>query len=119
MPTLAVANLRNVEMGPAIVEYLERIDATMAPFGGRFLVHGGPIELLEGRWSGDLIILEFPDRESARRWYHSADYQAILPLRTRHAEGDVLLIDTVPGDHRATDILAGISADGARAGERR
>jgi uncharacterized protein (DUF1330 family) len=107
MPTLAVANLRNVTMGPAIFEYLERIDATLEPFGGRFLVHGGPIELLEGRWSGDLIIIEFPDRDSARRWYHSAAYQAILPLRTTRAESDALLIDTVPGDHRATDALAG------------
>jgi uncharacterized protein (DUF1330 family) len=39
MPTLAVAHLRNVTMGPAIVTYLERLDATLAPFGGRFLVH--------------------------------------------------------------------------------
>ena len=107
MPTLAVANLRNVAMGPAIVEYLERIDATLQPFGGRFLVHGGPIELLEGHWSGDLIIIEFPNRETAKSWYHSAAYQAILPLRTEHAEGDALLIDTVPADHRATDVLAG------------
>lgn len=107
MPTLAMVNLRNVAMGPAIVEYLERIDATLRPFRGRFLVHGGPIELLEGHWSGDLIIVEFPDRASARSWYRSPAYQAILPLRTAHAEGDVLLIDTVPEDHRATDILAG------------
>ena len=105
MATLAIANLRNVVVGPAIVEYLERIDATLAPFGGRFLVHGDPVELLEGAWSGDLIILEFPDRERARRWYRSPDYRAILPLRTGNADGDVLLVDTVAPDHRATDIL--------------
>jgi uncharacterized protein (DUF1330 family) len=110
MPTFAVANLRNVVVGPAIVAYIERIDATLQPFGGRFRVHGGPIELLEGRWSGDLIILEFPDRERARAWYRSSAYQAILPLRTEHSDGDVLFIDTVPDDHRATDVLAGAGA---------
>jgi hypothetical protein len=34
-----------VTIGPAIAEYLERIDATLAPFGGRFAVHGGEVEV--------------------------------------------------------------------------
>ena len=109
MPTLAVASLRHVTMGPAIIEYLERIDATLEPFGGRFLVHGGPTELLEGAWSGDLVMIQFPDRDRARRWYHSAAYQAILPLRRDNSECDALLIDTVPEDHQATDILAQVA----------
>lgn len=106
LPALAVAHLRNVNMGPDIVEYLERIDATLEPYGGRFLVHGGTIDRLEGDWTGDLIIVQFPSREKARAWYESAAYQAIAPLRKRNAEGELILIDTVPADHRATDILA-------------
>jgi len=74
MPAYAVAHLRNVIPGPDIVAYLERIDATLAPFGGRFLVHGGPVELLEGRRLGDLIIIAFPDRAQARQWYMSPAY---------------------------------------------
>ena len=46
MPAYAVAHMRQATMGPAIVEYLERIDATLAPFGGRFLVHGGAAEVV-------------------------------------------------------------------------
>jgi uncharacterized protein (DUF1330 family) len=105
MPTLAVAHLRDVNMGAAIVEYLERIDATLAPYGGRFIVHGGEVERLEGDWSGNLVIIEFPDRTRARDWYASAAYGAILPLRLANAKGEVILIDTVSADHRATDIL--------------
>jgi uncharacterized protein (DUF1330 family) len=107
MSTFAVARLHRVNMGAEIVEYLERIDETLAPFGGRFLVHGGRLEVLEGKWPGDLIIIEFPDRETARAWYGSSAYQSILPLRTRNSQGDVVLIDAVPGNHRATDILNG------------
>jgi uncharacterized protein (DUF1330 family) len=92
-------------MGPAIVEDLERIDETLEPFGGRFLVHGGSIEQLEGNWQGDLVMIEFPDRERARAWYTSPGYQAILPLRTQNSACDVGLIDTVDRGHRATDIL--------------
>ncbi|MBP2302238.1 DUF1330 domain-containing protein [Azospirillum picis] len=105
MPTLAIANLRAVTMGPDITAYLERIDATLEPFAGRFLVHGDPMEVLEGHWSGDLVVIAFPDRDSALRWYRSPAYQRILPLRLANAEGDVCLIDTVPDGHRATDIL--------------
>ncbi len=105
LPALAVAHLRNVTMGPDIMEYLERIDATLEPYGGRFLVHGGPVDCLEGNWTGDLIIIQFPDRERARAWYASSAYREILPLRARNGEGEVILIDTVPADHRATDIL--------------
>ena len=36
MPAYAVAHLRNVNMGPSIEEYLQRIDATLEPFAGRF-----------------------------------------------------------------------------------
>lgn len=107
MCTYAVAHLHRVTMGPAIVEYLERIDATLAPFNGRFIVHGGRKELLEGRWDGDLVVIEFPDREHAREWYGSPAYQAILPLRTQNSVGDVILVDTVEEPHRATDVLRG------------
>jgi uncharacterized protein (DUF1330 family) len=107
MSTYAIAHLHEVTMGPAIVEYLERIDATLAPFGGRFVVHGGKVERLEGQWRGDLIVIGFPDRAHAQGWYRSPAYQAILPLRTANSVGDVILIDTVTAGHAATDVLAG------------
>ncbi|WP_029010240.1 DUF1330 domain-containing protein [Azospirillum halopraeferens] len=106
MPTLAMALLKGAASGPEVVEYLTRIDATLAPFGGRYLVHGGPIERVEGDWSGDPVIIAFPDRASARGWYDSPAYRAIRPLRTGTITGDVIFVDTVPEDHRATDILA-------------
>ncbi|WP_411036647.1 DUF1330 domain-containing protein [Shinella sp. BYT-45] len=106
MKTYALAHLRSVTMGPDIVAYLEAIDATLMPFGGKFVLHGdGNKRVLEGTFAGDVILLSFPDRKAAEAWYASPAYQAILPLRTRNSEGDVLLIDGVEDDHRATDIL--------------
>jgi uncharacterized protein (DUF1330 family) len=105
MSTYAVAHLRKVTMGPQIVEYLQRIDATLKPFQGRFVVHGGEVEVLEGSWPGHLIVIEFPDRQRARTWYESAAYQEILPLRTNNSEGDVVLAEGVSAGHRATDVL--------------
>jgi len=106
MNAYAIAHLHSVRVGPDIVQYLERIDATLEPFGGRFIVHGGPIDVREGELAGDVIVIEFPDRESATGWYESPAYQEILPLRTDNAEGIAFLVDGVPADHRATDVLA-------------
>src|SRR5579863_5823113 len=100
MSAYAVAHMRRVSMGPAIVEYLERIDATLAPFGGRFTVHGGEFELLEGSWPGHLIVIEFPGRAQARAWYDSDAYQAIAALRTDNSDSDVILIDGVGPEHK-------------------
>jgi uncharacterized protein (DUF1330 family) len=61
----AVAHLRNVRLRPGIVAYIECIDPTLEPYGGRFLIHGGPIDALEGTFDGDLIVIEFPNRENA------------------------------------------------------
>lgn len=105
MTAYAVAHLTDIDLGPDIVEYLERIDATLAPFEGRFLVHGDPPEALEGDWEGALIVIGFPTRRQARGWYDSPAYRAILPLRTRNARGIAILVDGVEADHVATDAL--------------
>jgi len=105
MTSYAIGHLRNVEMGPDIVAYLETIDTTLAPFQGRFIIHGGEKEKLEGTFPDDLIVIAFPNRQAARAWYGSPAYQAILPKRIRNSQGDVFLIDGVDEDHHATDIL--------------
>jgi uncharacterized protein (DUF1330 family) len=75
MSAYAIAHVHSVTPGPAIVEYLERIDATLAPHGGRFIVHGDPADVREGDFRGDLVVIEFPDRQRATSWYESAEYR--------------------------------------------
>ena len=104
--TYAVAHLREVDFGPGIIEYLQKIDATLAPYGGRYVVHGSRPTELEGTWPGDLVIIGSPDRASAEAWYASPAYRAILPLRSANSTGNVVLVDGVAEGHRATDLLA-------------
>ncbi|MEV5749531.1 DUF1330 domain-containing protein [Actinoallomurus sp. NPDC052308] len=106
MAGYAIAHLHDVDPGPGIVEYLERIDATLEPYGGRFIIHGAKPDVREGDWSGDLIVIEFPDLQAAQAWYGSAAYREIIPLRADNSRGVLLLIDGVDRDHRATDVLA-------------
>jgi uncharacterized protein (DUF1330 family) len=105
MTAYALAHVHSVEFGPDIVAYLERIDATLDPFGGRFLVHGNPVDEVEGGWKGDLILIEFPDFERARAWWDSPAYREIAPLRTRHMMADIVLVPGVPEGYRGADSL--------------
>lgn len=73
--------------------YTREVPATLALFGGRFLVRGGATETLEGDWNPQrAVLLEFPDVAHARAWHASPEYAAILPIRHRHARTNFLAI---------------------------
>ncbi|KIZ17348.1 DUF1330 domain-containing protein [Streptomyces natalensis] len=112
MTAYAIAHLRPAAPHPEIARYIEEIQATMDPFGGRFRVHNAEVEVREGEWPGALVVLEFPDIERARAWYDSPAYQEILPLRARHIEGDLVLVPGVADDYDATRTAAGMRARG-------
>lgn len=101
MTAYAVAHLRPETMNEDVLTYIETIQSTMDPFGGRFLVHGKEVEVLEGPFPGTVVIIGFPDIERARAWYASEAYQVILPLRTGHIAGEAFLVEGVAADYDA------------------
>ncbi|MEU6931633.1 DUF1330 domain-containing protein [Streptomyces sp. NPDC046385] len=108
MTAYAIGNLHpKPRLDEEVLVYMERIQDTLDPFGGHFLVHGDRArEVREGTWPGALVIIAFPTYEDARGWYDSAAYQALIPLRARHMTGDVLLIDGVPEGYATADTAA-------------
>jgi uncharacterized protein (DUF1330 family) len=63
-------------------QYKAASPGAIAAGGGRFLVRGGELVVLEGDWQPPrLVLLEFDDLEAARRWYESAAYQEAKKLR--------------------------------------
>lgn len=74
--------------------YSSQVEATLEPYGGRFLVRGGRLEELEGEWyMPRLVVLEFPSTDAARDWYRSDAYQRILPIRTANSNARVVLVE--------------------------
>ncbi|MEV5973932.1 DUF1330 domain-containing protein [Streptomyces sp. NPDC051921] len=112
MTAYAIGNLHpKPVLDEEVFDYMERIQDTLDPFGGRFLVHGAPArEVREGAWPGAVVIIGFPSLADARAWYDSEPYQALIPLRTRHMHGDVLLIDGVPEGYEAAATAAALRA---------
>lgn len=74
--------------------YRKDVSATLADFGGTFIVRGGDISVIEGTWAHQrTVVIEFPSRADAEGWYRSASYQKILPLRLRSAVGNFVIVD--------------------------
>jgi uncharacterized protein (DUF1330 family) len=110
MTAYAIAHLRNPNSHPDVLEYIERIQATLDPFGGRFVVHGAEVDVVEGDWPGTIVIVEFPDADRIRAWYRSPAYQEILHLRTDHIDGDVIVVEGVGGDYDPSATAARLRA---------
>lgn len=67
---------------------------TVAKYGGRYLVRGGQMSILEGSWKPTrIVILEFDSYEKAHEWWHSSEYAPAKALRQRLSSTDLLIVD--------------------------
>jgi uncharacterized protein (DUF1330 family) len=68
--------------------------ASVAQYGGKFIIRGGKAELVEGsKDPARIVVIEFPDVAAAKRWYHSPEYQEALKIRLANSTGRVLLVE--------------------------
>ena len=82
-------------------EYKRAVVPTIARLGGRFLVRGAALEILEssGGWVPDrVVIVEFPDMATLRAWYDSADYAPMREISLRSASSTLVAMETSPVD---------------------
>ncbi len=77
-------------------QYKAASPGAVADGGGRFVVRGGELAVLEGDWHPSrLVVLEFPDLETARRWYESETYQAAKRLREGAARLNMVAVEGI------------------------
>ena len=94
MPAYVIASVTEAHDDEALAEYRRRNSEAVAAHGGRFVVRGGPIEVLEGDWSPlRVVVIEFDDADTARRWYESDAYQAAIPIRQGASTTHLLLVE--------------------------
>ena len=74
--------------------YKEAAPPAIAAYGGRYLARGGELAKLEGDWDpARVVILEFPDLETAQRWYASEEYGEARKLREGAAKLNVVAVE--------------------------
>jgi len=75
-------------------KYKKLAPPAIAKYGGRYLARGGATALLEGDWRPNRIVfLEFPDADTARRFYDSPEYKAARAERAGAANMKMLLVE--------------------------
>lgn len=77
-------------------DFRERIGATVDAHGGRYLVRGGAVEVIEGSWSADrMVVVEFDDVDAARGWLNSPEYTDLRKIREQSAHANVIVVEGV------------------------
>jgi uncharacterized protein (DUF1330 family) len=96
MPAYVIATIKSVNDRRGLEEYWSRAGETLFEgTGAKPLAIYTPFKLLEGRGPVEgVALIEFPDMESASRWYESAAYQAIKQYRVGAADVEVILVDS-------------------------
>jgi uncharacterized protein (DUF1330 family) len=95
MPAYFIVDI-DVTDPTAFDEYRKAVPATVEKYGGKFLVRGGRMEVVEGSWRPKrVVVTEFPSLEQAKRWYDSEEYRALKARRLRTSKGNVILVEGV------------------------
>jgi uncharacterized protein (DUF1330 family) len=77
-------------------QYKDASPSAVAAGGGRFVVRGGELAVLEGDWQPSrLVMLEFEDLAAAKRWYESEVYQEAKRLREGAAHMRIVAVQGV------------------------
>ena len=74
--------------------YTQVVPATILQYGGKFVVRGGASQVLEGEWpERRRVILEFPSKEAALKWWNSPEYAGPMKMRRAASKGRLILIE--------------------------
>jgi uncharacterized protein (DUF1330 family) len=74
--------------------YQEASPGAVEAGGGRFVVRGGELAVLEGDWQPKrLVVLEFEDLEAAKRFYESPAYEEVKQLREGAAKLNMVAVE--------------------------
>jgi uncharacterized protein (DUF1330 family) len=77
-------------------EYRKLAPAIVQAHGGKYLVRGNRIEVLEGDWTPrTIVVVEFESFERAKAWYESPEYVAIRSGRQENTVSKMILVDGV------------------------
>jgi uncharacterized protein (DUF1330 family) len=94
LPSAYVLANVDVRDAGAYEEYKRLSTIAMKAHGAEVCVRGGATEVLEGDWTPDrVVLLKFPSKEQAKRFYDSPEYLAARKAREGIAVMRMVLIE--------------------------
>ncbi|TNF87351.1 MAG: DUF1330 domain-containing protein [Gammaproteobacteria bacterium] len=98
MPAYMIVTAKISDREKFLAGYAGAAGALVEQFGGRYILRGVGADLLEGSFGegASMVISEWPDKETAERFWNSAEYAEVKKLREGIADCQVLLIESAP-----------------------
>ncbi len=93
MPAYVIAQVE-VTDPEKFAKYGAQVPATIAQYGGRYLVRGGETQAIEGDWAPPrVVVLEFPSMDQLKKWYDSDEYKPLIALRQQSAKTHLSFVE--------------------------
>ena len=74
--------------------YKAAAQESVAAHGGRYVVRGGDVVVLEGDWNPErMVVLEFADLAAVKEFYDSPDYKEAIALREGAARFRMIAVE--------------------------
>jgi uncharacterized protein (DUF1330 family) len=95
MAAYVIADIEVIDSA-GFAEYQQKVPATIAAYGGRYLVRGGATEVMEGSWTPRrCVVLEFPSMAQLKQWYGSSEYQPLIAIRERTTRSNLVVSEGI------------------------
>jgi len=95
MPAYMIVTAKIKDRDAFIQGYGMAAGKLVEQFGGKYVLRGPGAELLEGDFGdgASMVISEWPDKDAAKAFWNSEEYQEVKKLREGCADCQVLLIE--------------------------
>ena len=107
MAAYLIAICRGATDRRGLEEYWERVMPTFQGIDIKPLAVYSPFKVMEGKGPVEgIVMIEFPDMDTAASWYQSPAYQKVRPLRTGAADVEFIFLESgiVPVEGRMPHI---------------
>jgi len=75
-------------------EYIEKIQAFIKKYSGRYIIQGVEPTVIEGNWSSErVVVLEFPSRGKANEFLSDPEIQPLFSIRHNTTTSKLILVD--------------------------
>lgn len=75
-------------------DYQSMVPASVAAYGGEYLIRGGQLENLEGDWEPQrFVMIQFESVDQAKRWWDSEEYRQARNLRQATADTRMIVVE--------------------------
>src|ERR1051326_3321509 len=80
-------------------EYRAGVNESVRAAGGEYLVRGGHVDVLEGDWRPErVVVIRFPAVDAAKSWWGSSAYSELKRMRQAAAVTQMILVEGMEGE---------------------